>query len=885
MRPYKIFTTLVLAIGALAGQGSFVELDNGTPYDWKLVNHHAYQMKWKPAELITAGSSHEQYLEWTKDLLGDDSAAEATYAIVGSPEPQSFTIQARQRGGRKVQIQFHDSLASLGNPKNSLIDLGWKHDGAVSFVLTGNDSSNYVSSNPPVAWMQATFPTIGSRTLREIAMPESHDAGMSELTHAYLGVPYNTQTQSVHIYKQLVFGARWFDLRPAHRKGHWYAGHFSHTVGKWFGGATGRNIENVVRDINRFTSESPGELIFLDLSHDMDIDRWWAPLRPIMWQKLYRQLAKINDLWVEHPDDLPEDLSSVPLSTFVTPGSKSAVIVILPPGAPLPQESLMRLKERSTAASLDADIVKDKGPPPEGKPVSYIDGVSHIDGVKYTDGIIYIDGHVQGSIINPEEVPPIDTENGWGDYADSHTFKWTSLPASNHNAFPELQNFTSSGHQNITINGTSTSHIVSRKKKKPTPEVLSPVGPWARAFIPASRFPSSGSYSETREAGKLAPDQLAKLASNRGSPSSPILHSVWTLTQKLTDVIDITNRLHSIVYMARYAQHCALRDIWGASKKGVTWPNLIQIDNIDSNAIAGLAVAINSYFPTSSGAPKQRRSWRSKRRAELDARAVESASFVPPVVEIIESVVAPDNDDKEVEQRHKGFWGSILDLFAWKKILNFFQRVHHQSQQSSRDERGAVLEARAVESTSSVNPVLDTIMELETVAPDNGNDGDTDVGSELQQVYIYEKIKGLWKKILDLLPWGRILKLLPHHHSQHSRDVKRAVAESPDTNPEPSPPPPPAPPSPPPPVIAPTPAPAPPSDPHKTSVWEYIGCLKNSFTPKCLSLIGQKEAEEKRKHEKNKAEEKRKKAEKKKEEAEKKAKEEQTKKQGKKEGH
>ena len=53
----KLFAFLALVHGVLAGPGGWVEIDNGTPYNWKLVNSHSYQMDWRPAEIIEAGKS------------------------------------------------------------------------------------------------------------------------------------------------------------------------------------------------------------------------------------------------------------------------------------------------------------------------------------------------------------------------------------------------------------------------------------------------------------------------------------------------------------------------------------------------------------------------------------------------------------------------------------------------------------------------------------------------------------------------------------------------------------------------------------------------------------------------------------------------------------
>jgi hypothetical protein len=341
------FLTALLTRGHLvaAGPGGYVTLINGSPYDWKLTFSHEHQMDWKPAPIISTGTSIEQYFEYWYDW-GDngDCGAEATYELVGSPVPASFQLQARQSGGKRIQVQFKDALSSLNNPQNSIINLGYAHDGSVAFILSGDGTQSYISSNPPIGWMQATLSTIGSKTLREIAMPDSHDAGMSEITRSYGGIAHNTQTQSGNIYQQLINGARWFDIRPVHRYGEWYTGHFS-TV-KVFGavGGMGRMIPDIIADINKFTTQNPGELIILDLSHEMDCASSWIDhLSPEKWQQLYQTLGGIHDLWAVDPSSLPNDYSSVPVSTFIQPGSESAVLIRIPDNALLPTNKTLPL--------------------------------------------------------------------------------------------------------------------------------------------------------------------------------------------------------------------------------------------------------------------------------------------------------------------------------------------------------------------------------------------------------------------------------------------------------------------------------------------------------------------------------------------------------------
>jgi hypothetical protein len=335
---------LNLPVGVQAGPGGDLSLVNFTPYDWRLNYSHAYQIKWKPPNLISAGSNYKLYIEYTDSRDDGDCGADATFELVGSPVPASFTVQARQTHGKKIQIQYHDQLASLGVAENSLIDLGFDWDGSVLFVLSGDGTTPYISSNPPIGWMQATLSTIGNRTIREISMPLSHDAGMSEVKSSpwFGGVWHNVCTQDAIVQEQLQYGARWFDIRPFNRDGNWLTGHFSTSLGNNHVGGAGRSINDIVDGINSFTSQHPGEFIVLEISHELSYDhaklyQWKDKFTHSEWMGLYDKLARINELWAPSEDvfnSLPSDLTTVPMSTFIKPGSRSAVIIRIPDGAP-----------------------------------------------------------------------------------------------------------------------------------------------------------------------------------------------------------------------------------------------------------------------------------------------------------------------------------------------------------------------------------------------------------------------------------------------------------------------------------------------------------------------------------------------------------------------
>jgi hypothetical protein len=348
MKP-KISSTALFVAGLApfnvwAGAGGDINLVNFTPYDWELKYSHSYRMKWDPSDIIPSGTNYKQYVEYSDWRDDGDCAAEAIYELVGSPYPASFTVLARQTHGKRIQIQYHDHLSSLGIPENSSVDLGFDWDGGVLFMLSGDGARPYIGSNPPIAWMQATLPTIGEKPLREISMPLSHDSGMSEISARpwFSGVWHNTCTQDATLGEQLQYGARWFDIRPFSRNGEWFTGHFSVSIGNNHIGGAGRSIDNIVHDINTFTSQNPGEFIVLELTHELlyegkKLYQWSEHFEDDHWLSLYDKLAQIEDLWAPSNEifkHLPCDLTTVPMTTFIQPGSKSVIIIRIPNHAP-----------------------------------------------------------------------------------------------------------------------------------------------------------------------------------------------------------------------------------------------------------------------------------------------------------------------------------------------------------------------------------------------------------------------------------------------------------------------------------------------------------------------------------------------------------------------
>jgi len=149
----------------------------------------------------------------------------------------------------------------------------WKHH--YEFVFPVNFDPAYLDI---ASWMTNNYDLIKNRTLQEIALPGSHDAGMSDKNGENLcltrGCDCDTQTQTKTIYEQLGNGARYFDIRPNNltwTDAPWWAGHFDDAEVVGWVGCAGQSLDSVLDDVARFCQEqlplNGRELIVLNFSH------------------------------------------------------------------------------------------------------------------------------------------------------------------------------------------------------------------------------------------------------------------------------------------------------------------------------------------------------------------------------------------------------------------------------------------------------------------------------------------------------------------------------------------------------------------------------------------------------------------------------------------
>ncbi|KAF2473247.1 PLC-like phosphodiesterase [Lindgomyces ingoldianus] len=313
------------------GYGGSLTLLNGSPFDWTLSGQHAYQMDTWSWPTISAGKAAKVQVTFgTKGHTGDD-AGEAYYKLAGTSN--TFQVQARKPSGYKLTINL-DGMSTKTSQKGSNIDLGFRHDAAVNFIVSQDEAGQFWSNTGTTTdWMQQGLGSLGNRTLKQICMPGSHDAGMSTYKPGTIGANFaNTQAQYLDLYQQLMTGSRYFDLRPVISNGQWVSGHYSEVEGVWLGG-NGQSLSDMVKQINDFTSQYK-ELIIINLSHTLDTDNDYKNLSQDQWNKLFDTLKGINNRHaVSNPGKT--DFTNTVLREFIQDRASVFIFAQLPNGISL----------------------------------------------------------------------------------------------------------------------------------------------------------------------------------------------------------------------------------------------------------------------------------------------------------------------------------------------------------------------------------------------------------------------------------------------------------------------------------------------------------------------------------------------------------------------
>ncbi|KAL2679294.1 hypothetical protein Neosp_010064 [[Neocosmospora] mangrovei] len=318
-------------------KGSYFLLVNATPWKMTLAGRSSYQMNvWEFPEIIEPGTSNRIYIEGKGHI---DDGGEVSYrfeALLGHPDFE-FRYSGKLGENRVpgAGIRF-GSLETVNNKPGTFHKLEWRQDNNIPFIIASSeeDPANpsihpwLVSSNPPQDWMHATYPRISCLKLRELAIPGTHDSGMSQFNgQSGFGAPVNSKTQELSVAGQLEFGARWFDIRPSKTGGKWATGHYSFFAGNWHGG-NGEFLDDIIDGINRFT-ENNKELIILNVAQGLNSDNFKgdsdAKISQAEWEDVMRQLERINHRVENRGGE--GDLSQLRVSDFIQ--DRAAVIIIV----------------------------------------------------------------------------------------------------------------------------------------------------------------------------------------------------------------------------------------------------------------------------------------------------------------------------------------------------------------------------------------------------------------------------------------------------------------------------------------------------------------------------------------------------------------------------
>ena len=235
----------------------------------------------------------------------NDDAGEAYYKLEGTNK--TFEIRVRMRSDE----DFYKTRTIIDLKGMGLGERDYGNpapETPVTLVITGSEAYGYISSldfgpKEKYNWMRQMYDVIKDRELRHVVVPGSHDAGMSRISGAesgwnYFGTSQNSQNQGLATYNQLRFGARYFDMRlvSVNNADFWVA-HINEPISPAPLGATGESLDDVINGLNRFTSESPGEIIVFWVSYMTNLA---GPLTNRIWRaekanEFYTELERINN--------------------------------------------------------------------------------------------------------------------------------------------------------------------------------------------------------------------------------------------------------------------------------------------------------------------------------------------------------------------------------------------------------------------------------------------------------------------------------------------------------------------------------------------------------------------------------------------------------------
>ncbi|KAK3376336.1 PLC-like phosphodiesterase [Lasiosphaeria ovina] len=293
----------MLPINSGASHKYYITIVNLTPYRFVKTSQNSYQFDVFDFGDIPSGKARQNTMTYTNRVGANpvDDNGEAYYQLQGTG--RTFTIRGTTHIPGSYPMRTVVDLTGMGLGQREYGDPA--PEASVTLVITGSEQYGYITSldfGQQNNWMRQLYDVIKGRQLRHVVMPGSHDAGMGTISQAWIGLGSspNTQTQGLNTYDQLRAGSRWFDMRLVSvNGGDFWAAHVNDETSNTPVGATGEAVNDIIAGINRFTQESPGEVIILWVRYLVNLDssidgrtRYWSAAKA---NEFYTKLESINN--------------------------------------------------------------------------------------------------------------------------------------------------------------------------------------------------------------------------------------------------------------------------------------------------------------------------------------------------------------------------------------------------------------------------------------------------------------------------------------------------------------------------------------------------------------------------------------------------------------
>ncbi|KAK1995691.1 PLC-like phosphodiesterase [Colletotrichum falcatum] len=323
----------------------YITIVNLTPHRFKLTYTHSYQMDEFNWGDIPSGKARQNVAHYTERVKANpvDDNGKAYYDI--GDTGKKFVVRSTTHIPDTYPRRIVFDLSGMGKGQREYRVP--EQEVPVTLVITGSDSFGFITS----------------------LSHGTHDSGMSKLESAIItgASESNTQTQGLNIYDQLRVGARWFDLRVStvHYVGdgthEFWTTHLSDEMAEVTIGKAGERFNDVVNEINKFTSENPGEVIALQFRYLVGVRN--VPSKgPVYWDEeikneFFEKLIKIENRC--------GNLESRPIQDYT-------------------MDKLMSSNDGKGCVLIFLDTVHMKNIP-EAERVSTEDGIYRKDAISWTD--------------------------------------------------------------------------------------------------------------------------------------------------------------------------------------------------------------------------------------------------------------------------------------------------------------------------------------------------------------------------------------------------------------------------------------------------------------------------------------------------------------------